>query len=163
MSKKKRENSILSRIQQKLTKHTRGGGQSLPSLSSFMGGTGLGGGGKTKAPKGFRPISMTQAMIEFAAPIMAYVENGVISDPNDALQLGMHLWNFTLPRAQMKKSRKDLVKGISRTLRLKPKEAEQFFEDMLTRKAHLFPDEIQPEGTLTMFMRKETEGLRQNK
>ena len=134
MSKKKREKSILSRIQQKLTKNTHGVDR---SLSSFMGGMGLGGGGK--APKGFRPISITQAMLEFAGPIMEYVENGVISDPNDALQLGMHLWNFTLPKAQMKKSRKDLVKSISRTLRLKPKEADSFLMTCLNEKPICFP------------------------
>ena len=42
---------------------------------------------------------MTQAIMEFAEPIMAYVENGTVQDPNDALQIGMLLWNFTLPKA----------------------------------------------------------------
>ncbi len=157
MSTKKRENNILSRIQQTFTQHTRGAGQSSPSLASLLGGMGLG--GAEKAPKGFRPISMTQAMIEFASPIMDYVENGTISDPNEALQLGMHLWNFTLPRApvQRKTSQKDLIKSLAKTLHLTPHEAKEFFDRMIKRKAYLFPDEIQPEGTLTMFMRKDTE------
>ena len=34
-------------------------------------------------------MSMTQAMLEYAAPIMAYVEDGTVQDPNDALQVGL--------------------------------------------------------------------------
>ena len=30
-------------------------------------------------------MSMTQAMMEYAAPIMAYVEDGTVRDPNDGL------------------------------------------------------------------------------
>ena len=63
----------------------------------FLGGTPFG--GEREAPQGFRPMPMMQAMLEFAAPIMAYVENDTIQDPNDALQIGMQLWNFTLPNA----------------------------------------------------------------
>jgi len=48
-------------------------------------------------PKGFRPLSTTQAMMEYVAPIMAYVEDGTVADPNDALQVGLLLWNSTLP------------------------------------------------------------------
>jgi hypothetical protein len=50
----------------------------------FLGGMPFG--GEPEAPKGFRPISTTQAMMEYAAPIMAYVEDGTVADPNDALQ-----------------------------------------------------------------------------
>ena len=42
---------------------------------------------------------MTQAMLEYAAPIMAYVEDGTVQDPNAALQVGLLLWNSTLPEA----------------------------------------------------------------
>jgi hypothetical protein len=62
----------------------------LPSLSS-LGGMPFG--GEPDVPQGFRPISMTQAMLEYAAPIMAYVEDGTVQDPNDALQVGVLLWN----------------------------------------------------------------------
>jgi hypothetical protein len=118
-------------------------------------------GGAPDAPQGFRPIPMTQAMMEFAAPIMAYVENGTVQDPNDALQIGMQLWNCTLPKAPVavKKSRTEIVNQIRTTLQLDRQEAEAFFDRMIERKAYLFPDEIQPEGTMTMFMRKEVEYL----
>src|SRR2546426_12355385 len=69
---------------------------SPPSMPfPFLGGMPFG--GAPDAPKGFRPISTTQAMMEYAAPIMAYVENGAVADPNDALQVGLLLWNSTLP------------------------------------------------------------------
>jgi hypothetical protein len=114
-----------------------------------------------EAPKGFRPLSMTQAMMEYAAPIMAYAEDGTVQDPNDALQIGVQLWNFTLPKVPVpqKPSREAIVNDIRTTLRMDREEAEAFFDHMIERKAYLFPDEIQPEGSMTMFMRKEVEYL----
>ncbi|MCZ6872591.1 MAG: hypothetical protein O7G88_03520 [bacterium] len=77
-------------------------------------------------PQGFRPIPMTQAMMEFAAPIMAYVENGTVQDPNDALQVGMQLYNATLLKAPVavKKSRPKIVDLIPTTLQLNRQEAD---------------------------------------
>jgi hypothetical protein len=114
-----------------------------------------------EAPKGFRPLSTTQAMMEYAAPIMAYAEDGTVQDPNDALQIGVQLWNFTLPKVPVpqKPSREAIVNDIRTTLRMDREEAEAFFDHMIERKAYLFPDEIQPEGSMTMFMRKEVEYL----
>ncbi len=118
-------------------------------------------GGEPDVPPGFRPLSMTQAMLEYAAPLMAYVENGTVQDPNDALQVGMQLWNFTLPKVPVaqKPSRTAIVDNIRTTLQLDRQEAEAFCDHMLARKAYLFPDEMQPEGSMTMFMRKEVEYL----
>jgi DNA adenine methylase len=65
MAKKKPSRSKTKKTPQK---RTRGADPSSPSLSSLMSRMGLGGGGK--APKGFRAISMTRAMMEFAAPVM---------------------------------------------------------------------------------------------
>ncbi len=113
------------------------------------------------APKGFRPIPMIQAMMEFAGPIMEYVEDGTLKDPNEALQIGTQIWNFTLPKvpASQKKGRVEIVTQIHSTLPLDMQEAEEFFERMLERKSYLFPAEIQPEGSMTMFMRKDAEYL----
>ena len=33
-----------------------------------------------EAPQGFRPLSTTQAMMEYVAPIMAYVEDGTVAE-----------------------------------------------------------------------------------
>jgi hypothetical protein len=126
----------------------------------FLGGMPFG--GEPEAPTGFRPVSTTQAMMEYAAPIMAYVEDGTIADPNDALQVGLLLWNHTLPEVPvaMRQSRRAIVSHIETTLHMTPEEAEAFCDEMIERKGYLFPDEMQPEGIpMTMFMRKEVEYL----
>jgi len=104
---------------------------------------------------------MTQAMIEFAAPIMAYVEDGTVQDPNDALQIGLRLWNSTLPEVPIavRRSRREVVAQIETALQMERQEADAFFDEMIERKTYLFPDEIQPEGGMTMFMRKEIDYL----
>jgi hypothetical protein len=118
-------------------------------------------GGEPDVPKGFRPVSMTQALLEYAAPLMAYVENGTVQDPNDALQVGLLLWNSTLPEAPVavRQSRREIVAHIEATFHMGRQEAEAFFEHMIARKAYLFPDEMQPAGSMMMFMRKEVEYL----
>src|SRR6266581_3957712 len=133
---------------------------SPPSMPfPFLGGMPFG--GAPDAPKGFRPISTTQAMMEYAAPIMAYVDNGTVADPNDALQVGLLLWNSTLPAVPvaMRQARSAIVAHIETTLQMDRQEAEAFYDEMIERKAYLFPDEMQPEGAMTMFMRKEVEYL----
>src|SRR5262252_5017617 len=118
-------------------------------------------GDEPDVPQGFRPVSMTQALLEYAAPLMAYVEDGTVQDPNEALQVGLLLWNSTLPEAPVavRQSRRAIVTQIETTLQMDREEAEAFFDHMIERKAHLFPDEMQPEGSMTMFMRKEVEYL----
>ena len=125
----------------------------------FVGGMPFG--EEPDAPKGFRLISTTQAMMEYAAPIMAYVEDGTVANPDDALQVGLLLWNSTLPEipVAMRQSRSEIVAQIETTLQMDRQDAEAFCDEMIERKAYLFPDEIQPEGAMTMFMRKEVEYL----
>ncbi len=126
-----------------------------PSLGSWLSGDPFG--DVPAAPPGFRPLPMTQAMLEFAAPLMDYVDQGTLQAPNAALQIGMQLWNYTLPTVPVaqRPSRAALVETIQTTLQLDRQEADAFVERMIARKAHLFPDAIQPTGSLTMFMRKE--------
>jgi len=103
---------------------------------------------RPEAPKGFRPVSTTQAMMEYAAPLMAYVEDGTIADPNDALQVGLLLWNYTLPEVPVgheaiaasdrRPNRDHATHG--------PGAAEAFCDEMIERKAYLFPDEMQADG-----------------
>jgi hypothetical protein len=133
--------------------------RSSPPSVPFLGGMPFG--GEPDAPKGFRPISTTQAMMEYVAPIMAYVEEGTVADPNDALQVGLLLWNSTLPEipVTMRQARSEIVAQIETTLEMDRQDADAFYEEMIERKAYLFPDEIQPEGAMTMFMRKEVEYL----
>ena len=70
--------------------------------------------GKSVVPKGFRPIPMMQAMLEFARPVMEFIENGTAKDPNDALQIGQQIWNFTLPKVPVaaKKSQSEIVEHL---------------------------------------------------
>ena len=77
------------------------------------------------------------------------------------LERGMQLWNVTLPTVPVvqKPSRTAIVDTIQTTLQLDQQEANAFFERMVARKAYLFPEEIQPAGSMTMFMRKEVEYL----
>ena len=59
---------------------------------------------------------MTQAMLEFAAPLMDYVEGGHPGS-NAALQIGMQLLNYTLPTIPMaqRPSRPAMVDTIQTT------------------------------------------------
>ncbi len=156
MPKKSRGQKRQAKTKKRQQRHARR--SSLPSLS-LLGGMPFG--GAPDVPQGFRPISTTQALLEYAAPIMAYVEDGTIQDPNDALQVGLLLWNSTLLEAPVavRQSRREIVAHIATTLQLDQQEAETFFDRMIARKAYLFPDDIQPAGSMTMFMRKEVEYL----
>jgi hypothetical protein len=160
MPKKSREQKRADKTRARAKKrHQRQAQRPLPPLGLLRGGVPFG--DVPEAPPGFRPLPMTQAMLEFAAPLMDYVEQGTVQDPNAALQIGMQLWNFTLPNIPVSQqpSRTALVDTIQTTLQLDRQEADAFFERMIARKAYLFPDEIQPEGSMTMFMRKEVEYL----
>ena len=156
MPKKSRGQKRQAKTQKRQQRHAR---RSSPPSMPFLGGMPFD--SAPDAPPGFRPLSMTQAMLEYAAPIMAYVEDGTVQDPNDALQVGLLLWNSTLPEAPVavRQSRRAIVTHIETTLQMDREEAEVFFDHMIERKAYLFPDEMQPAGSMTMFMRKEVEYL----
>jgi hypothetical protein len=156
MPKKSRGQKRQAKTKKRQQRQAR---RSSPPSMPFLGNRLFG--DEPEAPQGFRPLSTTQAMMEYVAPLMAYVDNGTVQDPNDALQIGMQLWNFTLPKVPVaqKPSRTAIVDTIRTTLQLDRQEAEAFCERMLERKAYLFPDEIQPEGSMTMFMRKAVEYL----
>jgi hypothetical protein len=159
MAKKSRGQKRQAKIKKRQQRRSRA--SSPPSMPPpFLGGMPFG--GEPEAPKGFRPVSTTQAMMEYAAPIMAYVEDGTVADPNDALQVGLLLWNYTLPEVPvaMRQSRRAIVAQIETTLHMDREAAEAFCDEMIERKAYLFPDEMQPDGVpMTMFMRKEVEYL----
>jgi hypothetical protein len=152
MPKKSRGQKRQAKIKKRQQRHAR---RSSPPSLPWLGGRPFD--RAPEAPQGFRPLSMTQAMLEYAAPIMAYVDDGTVQDPNDAFQVAVLLWNSTLSAAPvaMRPSRTAIVTQMETTLRMDREAAEAFFDHMITRKAHLFPDEIQPAGSMTMFMRKE--------
>ena len=93
-------------------------------------------------------MPMPQAMMAYTEPLMAYVEDGTVQDPNDALQLGMQLWNWTLPHVPVpqKPSRTAIVDTICATLQVGQQEADAFFDRMIARKAYLFLMTSNPKG-----------------
>ena len=85
------------------------------------------------APEGFRSISMSQAMMEYAKPIMEYAEEDD-KGFEEALQIGMGLWNYALSvekGEEDKKFGKDILKALQKGLRLDRDEARFFFSKMI--------------------------------
>jgi len=114
------------------------------------------------APEGFRSISISQAMIEYAEPLMQYCkddENGFQA----AMQAAMLLWNYSVSLKQGeedKKIEKDLLHAINAGLGLERSDADALVTKMVERYRYLFPEDKQPEpGTLFMFIRKEVRHL----
>lgn len=110
-----------------------------------------------EAPPGFRPVSISQGMLEFAQPILDFVEKGIVKESNDALQLAIPLWNYSisLEEGDRRIDKKDVIKQIQSTLHMRSQDAADFFEKMIQRKEYLVPEEIQPADPMTMFIRKE--------
>ena len=109
------------------------------------------------APAGFRAVSMSQGMVEYARPIMEFVESGGGHDLNEAFQLVVPLWNYAIPKKTVNyvDNKKDILEKIGKTLKLNTQESSELFDMMIQRKEYLCPDEIQPDTPLTMFIRKE--------
>src|SRR5690349_8130940 len=79
--KKSREQKRADKTRARAKKrHQRHAQRPSPPLGSPLGRFPFG--DVPEAPPGFRPLPMTQAMLEFAAPLMDYVEQGTIQDPN---------------------------------------------------------------------------------
>ena len=108
-------------------------------------------------PAGFRAVGMSQGLLEYAKPIMDYIEKGVVDDPNDAFQLAMPIWNYdiSLEENDFAINKKDLIKQIGKILKINSQQSAEFFEMMMQRKKDLFPKEIQPDNPMTMFIRQE--------
>jgi len=110
------------------------------------------------APEGFRSISMSQAIMEYAKPIMSFVENNEIK-LDDAMQISMLFWNYSISVEkgnEDEKSEKKILKVLRKNLRLDKEEAHNLFKKMVERHGYLFPQEIQPKpGIPFMFIRKE--------
>lgn len=87
------------------------------------------------APEGFRSISMSQAMMEYAKPIMKLVEDSE-SRLDDAMQISMLLWNYSnfVERGnEDKKLEKEISKALRKTFKLDKDEAHALFEKMVER------------------------------
>jgi hypothetical protein len=106
------------------------------------------------APPGFRAISMSQAIMEYAKPLMGFAENGMCG-LNDVLQPAMAMWNYatSVQRGEEnKKIRKGIVDAFSVTFKLSKNEADKLCTEMVERYVYLFPEDTQPEDKLSPFM-----------
>lgn len=109
-------------------------------------------------PDGFRPVSISQAMMEYAKPVMEMGENQGIEDMNLAMQAGMLLWNYSISLEDGhadKKMKKEIIRLLAKEFDMSRSDAGLFLEQMIERKEHLFPKDIQPKHAMTMFVRRE--------
>jgi hypothetical protein len=110
-------------------------------------------------PEGFRTIPMSQAIMQYAKPLMEKTRSE--EDLQGAMQSAMVFWNYSLARMEGKTSANlaDIETGILKSLKasfgMDGTAAREFLEMMAARYAYLFPPEIQPRGTPFMFIRKE--------
>lgn len=114
------------------------------------------------APEGFRSISMSQAIMEYAKPLLEFAKDEENAF-NDILQIGMLIWNYAISVDEGKEDKEienKILKSLASTCKLKRDEAAALLTKMTDRYAHLFPKDKQPEpGTPFMFIRKEVHFL----
>lgn len=111
-----------------------------------------------EAPKGFRSVSISQALIEFGKPIMKLAEEAGLEDRNESLRMVMNIWNYalSLERGDVQEETKGAIAGILRVkFDMTSPEANDFIDSMVDRKAYLFPSGLQPDNPRFMFIRKE--------
>ena len=109
------------------------------------------------APEGFRSISFSQAISEYAGPLLEKANDDNATEA--AFQLAGLLWNYSMSVRDGntdKKIEKEIVKGLKSTLRLNAEQAQELMQKMVTRYQYLFPKEIQPQPPSSfLFIRKE--------
>jgi hypothetical protein len=115
-------------------------------------------------PKGFMTVSFSQAMVEYAKPLM---DKGVkdINDLNKTMELVSTLWNLSI--SNQKKDHNEYQRWIEKAktsakniLDLDGEERDLFINEMVKRQAHLFPADVQPTPpSMFMYMRKEVSYL----
>lgn len=114
-----------------------------------------------KPPEGFRVISSSQSVLEYAKPIFERSDNDITSH-QIAINLGMILWNYETDVSKGNEDisfKKKILKDLGIALQLTENKAVDFFDMMIKRKDYLFPPEIQPDTPMTMYMRKEEKNL----
>jgi hypothetical protein len=117
-----------------------------------------------EAPKGFMAISSSQALMEYAKPLMETdAEN--LDQLNRRMELASSLWNLAVSRQkheQQEYSRwMERVKASAKkVLNLDGAERDRYIAGMIERQVHLFPEEMQPTPpSMFMHMRKDVSYL----
>ena len=156
MNKKNKNKIAKRRAQAKVKKQKRAKLQSSKSAPNvqFIERPPL---SEIDTPPGYRAVSTSQAMIEYAKPLLDFVEKGIAEDPNDIFQLSMLLWNYdiSLKQGDLKINKNDIILQIEQVLKYNSQESAEIFEMMTERKQYLFPDKKQPDHPMTMFIRQE--------
>ena len=55
---------------------------------------------EVEAPEGYRAVSISHAMMEYAKPVIEYFESGVVKDMNKAFQIATSIWNYSIEMEQ---------------------------------------------------------------
>lgn len=110
-----------------------------------------------EAPPGFRTVSMSQGLMEYARPLLDFVDKGIVKHPDDVIQFAVFLWNYDISaeRGDVTVDKQDMIKQLQKSLKINAEECTEFFEMMIQRNENLFPKDIQPDDPMTMFMKKE--------
>lgn len=109
-------------------------------------------------PKGFRPVSITQAILEYSKPFDEKLGEKTEDNFKLVMDLGMNMWNFTEARISYEEKsvlKVKIILSLVNNLKMKKNEANDFFDKMVERKEYLFPQSIQSEDTMMFFIRKE--------
>ena len=111
------------------------------------------------APEGFRAVPFLDALMAIAEPLREFARAENEQAAERLMSVMMDIWNFTLPGvpAHQKKTCDELIERLCDAYYLDETDAEELLDDIIERKAHLLPDEIQPDDPQIMFLRNEQE------
>ena len=114
-------------------------------------------------PDGFRLVSASQALTEFAGPFMEMIPMpDYVSKANEVFGVVTTIWNYTIDEKVIQKknqSETEMVSLIQEKLGLDKDKSHDFLSMMVERKQYLFPAEVQQKGSPFMFIRKEVISL----
>lgn len=115
-----------------------------------------------EAPEDFRPISMSQAIVEYGKPLASLTENNDEVDFNEILQMSSAFWNYSISfkdGREDEKLKSKIIGLLQSRFGMHTEQASDFLMEMVERKNYLFPEEIQPKFSTMMFIRKEIQHL----
>jgi len=129
---KRRQKAKQQKVKKRKLRLIKGGGgdTSGPVITERPGMPHLG------APKGFRSISFSQAIMEYGSPLVEQVKNK--KSMNAAFQLSGLFWNYALSVRDGKvdlKIEKEIVKGVKTVLGLNIEETQKYDRALLERLA----------------------------
>ena len=110
-----------------------------------------------ETPVGYRAVSISHAMMEYAKPVMEFVESGIVKDMNKALQIATDIWNYAIEMEQtnIRIYHEGILKAISTTLKMNGKESKEFFDFMIQRKKNLLYPDCHFGDSRTMFIKND--------